>query len=87
MGSTITSFRKKFNNHKSCLNRFSKGHRGTAVERLYAHFCEPKHTGLEEMQIKIIDKADINNPTEREGFWAYKLDSFILRVLHIRDFM
>ena len=39
------------------------------------------------MQINIIDKADISNPTEREGFWAYKLDTFIPPALNITDFM
>ena len=38
VGSTITSFRKRFNNHKSRLNRFGKGVMGIACEHLYAHF-------------------------------------------------
>ena len=29
------------------------------------------------MNVKIIDKTDLNYPTNREGFWAYKLNSFI----------
>ena len=33
------------------------------------------------MIIKIVGKSDRRNPTEREGFWAYKLDSFIPRWL------
>ena len=72
VGSTITLFRKRFSNHKNSLNRFNKRQRGIAGKHLYAHFCEPKHKCLEEIHIKIIDKADGNNPTEREGFWAYK---------------
>ena len=28
VGSTITAFRKRFNNHKSSMNRYGKGHRG-----------------------------------------------------------
>ena len=38
LGRTITSFRKRFNNHKSSLNRFGKGVRGIAGEHLYALF-------------------------------------------------
>ena len=87
VGSTITSFRTRFNNHKGSLNRFSKKQRLIPGEHLYAYFCEPEHKSLEEMQIKIIDKADISNPTEREGFWAYKLDTFIPPGFNIRDFM
>ena len=37
-------------------------------------------------RVKIIDKTNVNNPTTREGFWAYKLDSFIPWRLNIRDF-
>ena len=37
VGSTVTSFRKRFNNHKSSLKRFGKGQRGIASEHLYAH--------------------------------------------------
>ena len=43
VGSTITSFRKRFNNHKSSFNRFGKGVRGVrgiAGEHLYAHLDE-----------------------------------------------
>ena len=79
----ITSFRKRINNHKSSLNRFSKGQRGIVGEHLYAHFREPGYKGLEKMQI-IIDMADRSNLTEREGFWVYQLDSFIHRGLNIR---
>ena len=79
MGSIITSFRIRFNNHKSSLNRFYKGERGIEGEHLFPRFCELEHHGLEEVQIKIIDKADRSNPTEREGF--------IPRGPNIKDFM
>ena len=36
----MTSFRKRFNNHSSSLNRFGKEQRGIAGENLYAHFFE-----------------------------------------------
>ena len=73
VGNTITSFRKRFNNHKSSLNRFGNGVRGIAGEYLYAHFFESGHNGLEDVRV----------PTTREGLWAYKLDSFIPRGLNI----
>ena len=73
VGNTITSFRKRFNNHKSSLNRFGKVARGIAGEHLYAHFFESGHNGLEDVRV----------PTTREGLWAYKLDSFIPRGLNI----
>ena len=36
--------------------------------------------------VKIIDKTDINEPTKREGFGAYKLNSFTPQGLNQRDF-
>ena len=87
MGSTITSLRRRLDNLKSSLNKFSKGQRRIQGEHLYAHLCEPEHKGLEEILIEIIDKAGISNPTERENFWAYKLDRFVPRELNNRDFM
>ena len=53
VGSTITSFRKRFNNHKSSMNRYSKGRRGIAGERLYCHFLEAGHEGIEVVRVNI----------------------------------
>ena len=57
--STVTSFRKRFNNHKSILKRFGKGQRGIAGEHLYTHFYEEGHKGIEDIQVKIIDRTDV----------------------------
>ena len=38
------------------------------------------------MVVKIVDKTDVSDPTRREGFWTYKLDSFVLKGLNLRDF-
>ena len=54
---------------------------------MYAHFYEEGHEGIENMTVKIIDKTNINEPTIREGFWAYKLNSFVPNGLNIRDFL
>ena len=51
VGSTITSFKKRFNNHKSSINRYGRGQRK-----------------IEYMLVTIIDKTNINEPTQREGF-------------------
>ena len=45
VGSTITSFRKRFNNYKSSFTRYGKGQKGMAGEQLYAHFFEQDHNG------------------------------------------
>ena len=62
VGSTITSFRMRFNNHKSSLVGYGKGQRGIAGEHLYAHFFQQGHQGLEEIRIMIIDKTDVSKP-------------------------
>ena len=80
MGSTITSFRRRFNNHKSSVKRYGNGERGIPGEHLYAHFYERGHEGIKDMLVKIVDRTDVSDPTKREGFWAYKLDSFVPKV-------
>ena len=49
VGNTVTSFRKRFNNHKSSLKRFGKGQRGIAGRYLYADFYEEGHKGIEDI--------------------------------------
>ena len=86
VGSTIASFRKQFNNYNSSATRYSNGQRGMVGEQLYTHFFEPGHNGVNDMCIKIIDKMDINEPSRREGFWAYKLNLFTPQELNQRNF-
>ena len=81
MGSTITTFRKRFNNHKSSMRKYEQGGRKMAAEHLYAHFFSPGHKGLCDVRVIIIDR-----PTQREAFWVYKLDTFVSRGLNVRDF-
>ncbi len=54
MGSTITSFRKKFNNHKSPMRKYEQGGRKMSAEHLYAHFFGPGHKGLDDVRVIII---------------------------------
>ena len=56
-----------------------------AAEQIYAHLFQPDHNGINDMCVKIIDKTDINEPTRKERFWSYKLDSFIPQGLNQRD--
>ena len=37
-------------------------------EHLCAHFYEEGHKEIEDIQIKIIDQTDVNDPTLIEGF-------------------
>ena len=79
--------RKRFNNHKSSINRYTKGQRGIPGEHLYAHFFQSDHNGMKDLSVMIIDKTDVKDPTRREGFWAYKLNSFIPLGLNSREFL
>ena len=46
VGSTITSFIKRFNNHKSSMNRYGNRQRGIAGGDLYTHFFKEGHRGI-----------------------------------------
>ena len=44
--------------------------------------------GIEDILVtSIIDKTNVNEPTQREGFWAYKLNSFVPHGLNQREFL
>ena len=75
VGSTITSFRQRFNNNKSNAMRYDKGHKGIPGEQVYSNFFSNVHEGVNDMTVLIIiDKTDVREPTRREAFWAYKLN-------------
>ena len=83
--STVASFQKRFNGHKSSLKLFGKVAMGVVGEHPYVDFDEEGHRGIEDIQVKIIDRTDVNDPTFREGFWTYKLDIFAPKGLNFRD--
>ena len=39
------------------------------------------------MVVKINDEMNIYDPTNKEGFWVYKLNSFVPRSLNLKDFL
>ena len=50
-------------------------------------FLSRVQNGIDDMYVKIIEKADFNEPTKRERFWAYKLNSFVPHGINQRDFL
>ena len=54
-----------------------------AAEHLYAHFFSPGHNSMSDIRVIIIDKTNRENPTQREAFWAYKLDTFVPKGLNV----
>ena len=85
VGSTITSFRLRFNNHKSSLNRYGRGQTNVAGQHLYAHFFGEGHSGLSDLSVQVIDCTDVNNPTERESFWIEKLNCYVPNGLNLKE--
>ena len=60
--------------------------RGEFQGNIYSHFFSNGPEGVNDMTVLIIDKTDVKEPTRREAFWAYKLNSFVPRGLNLRDF-
>ena len=85
VGNTVTPFRKRFNNHKSSLNRFGKGQKEICGKHLYSHFYTEGHLGIKDLSVMIIDVTNVNNPTERESFWIEKLCTYIPTGLNVRE--
>ena len=52
------------------------------------NFFKRGHRGIEDILVTIIiNKMNVNEATQREGFWAYKLNSFVPHGLNQRDFL
>ena len=76
VGSTITKFRLRFNNHKSRIRKHEMLGQAEklADDLLYRHFCSRGHSGLSDVKIQLIDQVNGEEPLrEKEGQWAYKL--------------
>ena len=43
--------------------------------------------GTDDILVTIIDNTNVNKPTQRDGFWAYKLNLFVPHDLNQRDFL
>ena len=79
VGSTMTRFRLRFNNHKSRLKAHSKlsGNDKKKDDLVYRHFYTQGHNGLKDLEIKLIDRVSNDSDLiDKEGQWAYKLRCF-----------
>ena len=68
VGNTVTSFRLRFNNHKSSMMRYCKEKRGMGGQKLYAHFYTEGHEGLMDLEIQVIDVTDVSRPMNGKVF-------------------
>ena len=72
VGSTVTAFRKRFNNHKSSLIRYGKGQKEICGKHLYScTFLYGRALGIKDFSVQVIEVTDVNNPTERESVPIY----------------
>jgi hypothetical protein len=85
VGCTITSFRLRFNNHKSSVNRYRQGIRNINGRHLYEDFFREGHSGLSDFRVQIIDSTDVINPTERKSYWIEKINCYCPLGLNMRE--
>ena len=85
VGSTVNKYRTRFNNYKSVHRKFrnqttkghSKGKQAFCQEKFHKHFCSDGHSGIEDWEIILIDKATSKEELRhKELFWQYKLNTF-----------
>ena len=89
VGSTVTKFRLRFNNHKSRIRRHEtlrQAEKGVD-DLLYRHFWSEGHCGLSDVGIQLIDRVNGEEQLrEKEGQWAYKLKTLDPNGLNDNDF-
>ena len=69
------------------MNRYGRGERAWLVSICTLIFFSQGHNGMQDVKVKIIDKTNVACPTQRERFWAYKLNSFEPHGLNLKDFL
>jgi len=85
VGSTVTKFRFRFNNYKSCNRSFSVGNSVTQAS-FHHHFHQSGHNETKDWSFTLIDQADnINTLRHKESFWQHKLNTFFPNGLNERD--
>ena len=89
VGSTITKFRLRFNNHKSRIRRHEMLGQveKESDDLLYQRFCSEGHCGLRDVRIQLIDRVNGEEQLrEKEAQWAYKLKTLRPNGLNDNDF-
>ena len=83
VGSTFTSLRIRFNNYKSSSRKSSNG-MSVGQAEIFRHCTETNHNGfLEDATIRITEGVS-GESRVREGFWQFKLNSFMPEGINIR---
>ena len=81
VGSTITPFRRRFNNYKSEARKVSKVYPKkcyVSQEQFHCHFNSEGHNEMEDWKIAIIDwDENVLKLRLWESYWQHRLDTFI----------
>ena len=89
MGSTITSFRLRFNNHKSRINFHSKASDSDKDkdDLIYKHFCSEGYHGVSDIEVMLIDRVfGQERLRDKESQRAYRLRTVAPDGLNSNDF-
>ena len=76
VGSTTSTFRFRFNNHRNRINAHLKlsSENKRNDDFLYRHFHSSRHLGLKHASIQLTDRAMGERELgEKEGHWMYRL--------------
>ena len=90
VGSTTKKFWLRFNNHKARFRAHSRlsFEAKNKDDLLYRHFSGPRHHGLEDVSIQLIDRVSGEESAlrDKEGQWAYRLNCIQPQGLNIHAF-
>ena len=88
MGSTITSFRSRFNNYKSGARKVPKVYPNKCnvyQEQFHRHFNSEGRNGMKDWKITSIEWAEnVLVLRRRESYWQHRLDTCIPNGLNER---
>ena len=85
IGSASTKFRMRFNNYRSCFNRYTTGV-SVPQASFHAHFKQTDHNGMNDWSFTLIDHATNTKALRwKEMYWQYKSNTFKPNGLNERD--
>ena len=90
IGSTITKFRQRFNNHKSRMTKHSRKSSSSWLrdDVIYQHYSLEGHCGLTDVGVMLIDYGSSEEILrEKEARWAYRLDTFSPHGLNVEEYI
>ena len=82
---TTDYFRHRWNNYKS--NHLKACKREVVSQaHFHSHFLQQNHGGfLENVEITPIDRTDGRDPTQRESYWIYRLNTTSPNGLYVKQ--